>query len=267
MSMVVLAAGMGSRFGGPKQLVPVGPDGESILDLNVRHAADAGFERVVVVTRPELAGDVTRRTSDAAVDVVITLQTIPDGRTKPYGTAHAVATAAPHLDAAFGVCNADDLYGPEAFAALVAHMRAEPDDAGIVGFTLANTVPARGAVSRAMLRHDGTNVHGVVEVHGISRESGLWEPASVDGFGSIDGGEFVSMNLLALPHRAMTHVESAVADFVAAPTNGEVLLPDVVNDLLARDVMRIRLVTGAGQWVGLTNPDDLDVVRRHLASS
>lgn len=260
--LVVLAAGMGSRFGGPKQLTPVGPNGESILDYNLRHGTDAGFDRLVVVTRPELLDQVTARVPG---DVVVTLQDIPDGRAKPYGTAHAVMTAAAHVDDAFAVCNADDLYGADAFAALARQLRTTPDDAAIVGFTLQNTVPERGAVSRALLVCEGDAIRSVIEVHGIERRGADWVPATVDGFGAVTGDALVSMNLIGLPLSVMAEVERAVADFIASGAEGEVFLPHVVNDLARQERVRVRLVTGAGQWVGLTNPEDLDVVRAHLA--
>ncbi len=266
-TIVVLAAGIGSRFGGPKQLVPVGPGDESILDYNVHNAVAAGFKRVVVVTRSELVEQVetvAARATGGAAEVAITLQEIAAGRTKPYGTAEAVWTTAEFIDGAFGIANADDLYGPAAFRSLFDHVSHDDVDGAIVGFTLADTVPAYGAVTRGLLRHDGDEVKAIMEVRGVQRNGDGWLPEFVEGIGPITGGELISTQLLALPSRVMAHIGKTVDDFVASGSDGEVLLPEVIGDLLARGELRIRLLGGGDEWAGMTNPEDLETVRRYV---
>ncbi|MEY2424647.1 MAG: hypothetical protein QOI61_219 [Actinomycetota bacterium] len=266
-TIVVLAAGIGSRFGGPKQLVPVGPGDESILDYNVHNAVAAGFKRVVVVTRAELAEQVemvTARASGGAAEVSITLQEIAAGRTKPYGTAEAVWTTSQIVDGAFGIANADDLYGPAAFRSLFEHASHNDVDGAIVGFTLSDTVPAYGAVTRGLLQVEGDDVKAIIETRGVQRDGDAWQPESVEGIGPITGRELISTQLLALPSRVMAHIGAAVDEFIASGSDGEVLLPEVIGDLLASGELRVRLLGGGDEWAGMTNPEDLETVRRYV---
>ncbi len=273
LTMVVLAAGMGSRFGGPKQLVPVGPSGESILDYNVHDALAGGFERVVIVTRPELADRVAalieRGPALGGADVVVTLQHVPAGRTKPWGTAEAVAAAAPHVDGAFAIANADDLYGAASFAALASHLAEHPQGGGAVGFRLGETVPAQGSVSRAVLATSAGIIRDLVEVHGIHRVGDGFAPATVDAVGRLGADTPVSMNLWGLPLEAMDRLNEAAAAFIALPESqrrGEVLLPDVVRSMVAAG-LAIRVLETTDRWAGLTNPEDLAGVAAHAAAT
>jgi dTDP-glucose pyrophosphorylase len=265
-TLIVLAAGMGSRFGGPKQLVPVGPGGESILEYNVHNAVAAGFRRVVVVTRDELVDQVQATAGRAAGDAefAITLQRVPEGRTKPYGTAEAVSTAAAHVDDAFAVANADDLYGPSAFASLYAHASTNNTDGAIVGFRLSDTVPAEGAVTRGLLLHEGGEVKAIVETRGITRDGTGWLPKAVDGIGPLTGSELISTQLLSLPSRVMPLIQKTVDAFVGSGDDGEVLLPDVIGSLLEQGDLRVLLLGGGDEWAGMTNPEDLETVREYV---
>lgn len=267
-SIVILAAGMGSRFGGPKQLVPIGPNGESILDYNTFDAVEAGFDRIVLVTRPELEDqvrEVADRATQGRVETAITLQRIPEGRTKPLGTADAVLSALEHVDGPFGVANADDLYGPGSFRAVVDQLKADDSVGCIVGFKLDETVPAEGKVSRGLLKHDGDLVQRVVETHGIHRSEGGWEPIEVDGFGPLSDDTLVSMNLLGLPHRVFVELQEAVDQFVADGADGEVYLPMVVGGMLERGELEVKVLQTDERWAGMTNPEDLEVVRAYAA--
>jgi dTDP-glucose pyrophosphorylase len=265
-TLIVLAGGMGSRFGGPKQLVPVGPGGESILEYNVHNAVAAGFKRVVVVTRAELVERVKATAGRASgdADFAITLQHVPEGREKPYGTAEAVWTAAEHVDDAFCVANADDLYGPAAFQSLFAHASQNDVDGAIVGFRLSDTVPADGTVTRGLLRHDDGEVKAIMEIRGIGRDGDGWLPKSVDGIGALTGRELISTQLLSLPSRVMARIGEAVDEFVSSGDEGEVLLPEVIGSLLASGELRVRLLGGGDEWAGMTNPEDLETVRGYV---
>jgi NDP-sugar pyrophosphorylase family protein len=271
LTMIVLAGGMGSRFGGPKQLVPLGPSGETILDYNAHDAAAAGFDRIVVVTRPELEAAVAAVIAAGVgrvADTRLALQRIPAGRTKPLGTADAVVAAAPHVDGAFGVANADDLYGPGSFQVLLDHLRAAPDIAAVVGFPLDDTVPSVGAVSRALLDvDDHDEVRRVIEVHGIERVAGGgWRPEEVAGFGPLTPDVRISMNLWGLPSSAMGAFADVVTAFVASGADGEVYLPTEVSALLAAGRLRVTMLRSDERWSGLTNPDDVAAARTHAAS-
>ena len=267
---------MGARFGGPKQLVAVGPAGESILYYNARDAVAAGFERVVVVTRPELEDDVRNVTAaavNADADWSVVLQRVPEHRSKPYGSAEAlVVAAAAHRAGALGVANADDLYGPGSFVALHRHLVDEPEVAGIVGFRLIDTVPAVGSVTRGLLEVEGADVRRVHEVQGVARAEGGWTPARVEGVGDLHDEVLVSMNLLALPADAVHATQIAVDRFVAEASSGadhatnngdlEIFLPEVIDALVAARKLRIRLLRTTERWAGITNPGDVDLVRQ-----
>ena len=261
--MVILAAGMGSRFGGPKQLVGVGPAGECILDYNAHDAVVAGFDRLVVVTRPELETDVRAVLDVGAgrrVPIEIAFQHIPDSRPKPWGTAEAVLVA---LDAValhagggpFAVANSDDLYGPLSFSLLADQLRAEPDDGALIGFPLGTTIPPVGAVSRGVVRSAGDRVEGITEVHGVSRgAAGALEPAD------LDPDALCSMNLWGLPASTVPAIREFVKSGMATIGDGELLLPNAVQALLD-DGLVVRLLRSPEQWAGMTNPEDIDDVR------
>jgi len=263
-ALVILAAGLGRRFGGPKQLVPVGPGGESILDYNRADGAAAGFDPIVVVTRPELA--------DRIHAEHLALQYVPRGRTKPLGTTEAVVAAGAHLAGAFAVANADDLYGPRSFSLLAQHMeRLDADDAVVVGYPLKSTVPLHGAVSRAVLAFDDptapASVTAIVEVHGIERDGvGFsFDPASELGgpsAGSLNGEELVSVNLWGFGSGVLARLRARVDAFAPADDE-ELFLPEVVGDLLTEGTIRVTALRTPEPFVGMTNPDDLERVRNH----
>jgi bifunctional N-acetylglucosamine-1-phosphate-uridyltransferase/glucosamine-1-phosphate-acetyltransferase GlmU-like protein len=270
LTMIVLAAGMGSRFGGPKQLVPIGPSGETILDYNTHDALAAGFDRLVVVTRPELEAEVARfveRGPGRRGDTRIALQRIPDNATRPLGTTDAVVTAAPHVDDSFAVANSDDLYGPRSFGLLHDHLRSDRNfESAVVGFRLADTMPVGGSVTRALLERRGDHVARVVEVQSLERVGVTWSPASIPGFGPLTGAEDVSLNLWGFHRGVMELLRDSVAQFVASGAAGEIYLPEVVGRLVAADAIPVRVIRSPERWAGLTNPDDVDLVRSYAAT-
>lgn len=174
-TLVVMAAGIGSRFGGTKQLASVGPDGEAFLDFAMADAAAAGADKAVLVVRSDIEGDVRRhveaRRADQPPEIAYVRQDrCGPPRSKPWGTAHAVLAAAPAVDGPFVVCNADDYYGPAAFSPLAAGIGSlGPDRAVICGFRLDRTLPAAGAVSRGICTVSEGRLRDIVEHHGVAR--------------------------------------------------------------------------------------------------
>jgi len=276
LTLVGLAAGMGSRFGGPKQLEPLGPDGETMLDFSIHDALRAGFDRVVLVIQAGLReaferGIVARWRPRVAVELVHqTLDALPAGvsrpagRRKPWGTGHAVLAAAPVVDGPFAVVNGDDFYGRAAFDSLAAFLSAPRAGAvpeyAVVGFPLAETLSGAGSVNRALLETtpDGW-LSRVEEVIGI-------EPAGGDGrvrrdgdTRLIPGSALVSMNTWGLTPDVFATLREAFASFVeshADDERAEFLLPTHVEELVRRGRARVRVLPGSGPWSGVTHPDD-----------
>lgn len=268
-TLVIMAAGMGSRFGAPKQLTPVGPHDETILDYNTHDGVTAGFGRIVVVTRPELEEQVQAGLAAGCgprVETHVVLQTIPEGRTKPLGSAEAVLTAAGHVDGFFGVANADDLYGPGAFRALSDWTPPDGQTAVVVAYPLAETVPASGRVTRALLEVEGLVVTDVAETPGIGHEG---EGLTVAGGGrDLTGQERVSMNLWGLPGWVMDRVREQVDSFRrSAGTTDEIYLPELLGGLSRSGSLKVQWVPSGERWAGVTNPDDLGTIREFLKAA
>ena len=271
LSLVVMAAGLGSRFGGTKQLAEVGPDGEAFLDFAVTDALAAGITRVVLIVRTEIEADVRRHVEARHPDLDVTFvrqdQHGP-ARAKPWGTGHAVLAAAPAVEGGFLVCNADDYYGHSTYRALAAAAASMPDDRALLaGFRLDQTLPARGEVSRGVCTVVDGELAALVETHGIGRRSDGTISAA-DPPGELAPDTVVSMNFWAFPHAVFARLADGFERFLAAhgdDPGAEYLLPDVVDELMDTGALRVGVVDTEEPWGGVTNPDDLEVARRLIA--
>jgi len=272
LTLVVMAAGLGSRFGGTKQLAEVGPEGEAFLDFSIIDAAAAGIEKFVVIVRTDIEDDVRRhierRHRDRNVVYVRQDQHGPR-REKPWGTGHAVLAAASQVAGSFVVCNADDYYGRTTYAAVASLAQDLPSDRALLaGFKMAHTLPIHGEVSRGVCQVDGDQLTSLVETHGIGRrEDG--SITSTDPLGTLRDDTVSSMNFWAFPHRVLDELDRGFESFLSAHGNeekSEYLLPSVVHELMARGDLRVGVVPTDEAWVGVTNPDDLDVARAQIAA-
>lgn len=281
LSLVILAAGMGSRFGGPKQLAPLGPSGENLMDYAAFDALRAGFSELVVVTRAELLGEVRavfERGAGARVPVHYVLQRLDDlpagcrvdaARTKPWGTGQAVLAAERAVGGPFAVVNADDFYGAKSYSLAAAFLRSVADEPtptyGVVGFPLGETLSDRGAVTRARLdTADGPWLAHVEELRGITSHEG--EPRI--GEHRLSRGQLVSMNMWAFTPALFPTLRAAFGDFVRThgnDTSAEFLLPTFVEGLIGAGQARVRVIPGGGPWVGVTHPEDAPLVRETIA--
>ena len=283
LALVILAAGLGSRFGGPKQLAPLGPSGENLMDYAAFDALRAGFEELVVVTRAELESDVRaafERGVDGRAPVRYVLQRVDDlpatarvgaSRSKPWGTGQAVLTAERAVRGRFAVVNADDFYGARSYKLAANFLSAAVDASaatptyGVVGFPLGETLSDRGAVTRARL--DTTNglwLDHVEELRGIASHDG--EPRIGDQRLSRD--QLVSMNMWAFTPDLFPALRAAFTDFLRAhgdDPSAEFLLPTFVEGLIGSGRARVRVIPGGGPWVGVTHPDDAPHVRERIA--
>jgi hypothetical protein len=291
---------MSSRFGeGLKQLQPVGPNGATLMDYAIHDALAAGFGRVVFVTRPKLEPrleEAVGRRWRGRADVVYAHQRlddlpgrpVPAGRSKPWGTAHAVLAAAPHLDGPFAVVNADDFYGREAYRLVAAHF-AEHDDGGCVqalpAYRLRQTLSPHGGVSRAVCQVDGdgylTGVREVLEIRETADGIvGRAVPEALDGAPAgtavhpgvacgpgllhFTGEERISANFWGFTTAALDVLRSGFADFLeahAAERSSEYRIPDALAPALADGRIRVRVLDVPGPWAGVTFQADVADVR------
>ncbi|MEZ4414944.1 MAG: NTP transferase domain-containing protein [Gemmatimonadota bacterium] len=280
-TLVVLAAGLGSRFGGPKQLEPLGPGGETLLELTLHDAWCAGFRRAVLVTRAELLGRLRERLDDrvgSALTLEYALQDEGPGtsgseRRKPWGTAHAVLAARALLDAPFGVANADDLYGASALVELARGLErlgvAERRPAGVlIAYRLDRTLSPNGGVSRGICALDpGQGLMGIEEVLDIGRgDAGQIQGRALDGSARrFSGVEPASLNLWGFDEDVLTLLDDSFARFRAeAGASDEYQLPTAVGEALARGTLRVQVQTTDAEWLGVTHPEDALPVRARL---
>ena len=270
LTLVVMAAGRGSRFGGTKQLAVIGADGEAFLDFAINDALAAGMDRVVLIVRSDIEDDVRRHVEaqhpDLNVAYVLQDRHGPS-RTKPWGTAHAVLTAAPEVPGPFCVLNADDYYGASTYVALTAAAAELGDDRVLLaGFRLDQTLPEIGEVSRGICQVEGNALVSLVETHGIGRRDD-GSITSTDPEGVLADDAVASMNCWVFPNNLFAHLEAGFETFLAEhgdEEKTEFLLPTVVNELKAAGVYRVEVVPTAEPWVGVTNPDDLEIARRRI---
>ena len=283
--LVIMAAGMGSRFGGPKQTTPVDEYGHFLLHYSLFDAYRAGFRKVVFVVKEETAEEFRESVGPAvaaAFDVRYAYQkldtlpegyTVPDGRTKPWGTAHAVLCAAPEIDGPFAVINSDDYYGIEAYRLLydfLAVPRPERSYA-MVGFRLRNTVTANGSVSRGVCTERGGMLESITERTHIEQR-GADAAYTEDGEHFIDlpGDTTVSMNFWGFTPKMLAELWTRFPDFYAKevpqnPQKCEFYLPSVVNAQLQSGSAHVRVLPCSEVWYGVTYHEDLASVQAAIA--
>ena len=269
-----LAAGAGSRFGGPKQLEPLGPGGETMLDFAIHDAIRAGFDSVVLIVRREMReaferGVVARWSG--RVRVALAFQEVPPQR-KPWGTVDAVLAAAPLLTAPFGVVNADDYYGAQAYGELhrfLGGIRMDSNECAVVGFPLDETLSESGGVTRALLRasRDGW-LEDIEEMFDIRREGDAILGRTAGGeTRELAGDAQVSMNMWGFTPAMLPHFARGFGRFKSAngaDPRAELPLPTLIQSLVREGHSRVRLLRGGGPWCGVTYPADREPVARLL---
>jgi hypothetical protein len=278
--LVLLAAGVGSRYGGPKQLDPVGPGGATLIDYAVFDARRVGFDRVVLVVRSDNEAAV-REAADRGlsrhlrVDYAVQDARLPagfqppPGRTKPWGTGHALLAAAPYLDGPFAVLNADDFYGAATYRILADWIRqSRPrSEHALVSFALQTTLSPAGPVNRGICDVDeGGRLRGireVLEIVGTNGDARYPDPSGRPV--PLAGQTPVSLNFWGFGPELLPALESSFESFLAehgTSTTAELFLPAIVQTLIDRGEARVRVLPGGGPWAGLTYPED----RPHLVA-
>ena len=283
--LVVMAAGLGSRYGGLKQIEPVDASGHILIDYALYDAVRAGFERVVFIITPklekdfrEIIGERIERHMEVnyAYQLLDTLPPgfgIPEGRIKPWGTAHAVLSAKNSVDSNFAVINADDFYGAAAFRAIYDFLRDEADYSrhAMVGYKLGNTLTEHGHVARGICKTDGDKLLEIVERTHIEAHQG-GAVYTEDGviFSFVPEDTVVSMNLWGFGLSMMGEIESRFAAFLEEylakdPLKCEYFLPLVPNSLLKEGKAEIKVLPTNDKWYGVTYTADMPVVREAIA--
>lgn len=271
LSFVLLAAGIGRRYGGLKQLAPVGPNGEAIIDLTIADAAAAGFDEVVAIVRHSIADEIRthiERRSPIPLRLAFQDDLLPQ-RDKPWGTAHALVSAAPLLaDRAFGIANADDYYDVDGIGRLAEWLRngRRANSACLVAYRLGDTLSDRGTVSRGICEvgADGRLLQCVENLK-IARET--------DGVvrsekGVLADDAAASMNLFGFDPSVLELIRAEWEAWIPNKlddADDECRLPEVLNDLVASGRTTVDVLRTTGSWMGITYTDDLEPTRAALA--
>jgi GTP:adenosylcobinamide-phosphate guanylyltransferase len=274
MQLVVLAAGHGRRFGGLKQLAPVGPNGEAIMDYTVNAAASCGFTGVVVVVREEILEEMQEHAAKYFPASMKTEFAIQGPRR---GTAEAVACTAPFIEGPFAVANADDLYAREALEFISSHfLSGDHDEATssqhlLVGYQILNTILTASQVKRGLINvgSDGS-LERIVETSVNLRIDGRFDATALNHEAPapsaiLTGTEHVSMNLWGFHARMFSELENALATSAATGPDDELLLPDVVAAMISGGRDRVHVVRTESRCIGITNPEDFALVQDELA--
>ena len=272
-TLLVLAAGMGSRYGGPKQFDPVGPDGEAIMDYSIYDAHRAGFGRVVFVIRKEneqpfkqVVG--ARYQKRIAVEYVfqelgklLPASSVPSSRTKPWGTTHAILMAASTIHEPFAVINSDDFYGAESYRALARHLQSGTEDYAMVGFVLRNTLSEFGAVARGVCQVDGDGyLQNIVELKSIERQGGHASSTDAEGLETrLTGNEVVSMNIWGFTPKVFPLLHGHFQKFLqvnGSDLKAECYIPSTVNEMLVAGEARVKVLHTHDSWFSVTYRED-----------
>jgi NDP-sugar pyrophosphorylase family protein len=282
-TLLVLAAGIGSRYGGLKQMDPMGPGGELLIDYSVYDALQAGFGRVVFIVRPEIEADFRQliaRRFEGRVPVQYVHQQLtdlpaglvpPPGRQKPWGTGHAILCAAGAIREPFCVINGDDYYGPEAYRQMADLLRqpGAPGDYGMVAYTLRNTLSEHGHVARGVCRvspagelqqvTERTTIEQTATGARFRDEQGAWQP--------LTGDELVSLNFWGFRPDLFGHLEHHFRRFLAErgqDLKAEYFIPTVVDTLIQARQARVAVRRSHDRWIGVTYPQDKAAVQAAL---
>ena len=281
--LVVMAAGLGSRYGGLKQIDPMGPHGEIIIDYSIFDAVRAGFKKVVFIIKKEnhalfeevigqrLGNNVERVYVYQEMDDLPEGYAIPEGRAKPWGTGHAVLAARNVVDQPFAVINADDFYGPGAFTALFDYLKDVDPKSGdfcMAGYRVENTLSENGYVARGVCQTENGYLTGIVERTKIAKTEKCAAFTEDDGktFTDIPAGTFVSMNTWGFTPVLFDELWKRFPAFLdkaleTNPLKGEYFLPNVVGDLIGEGKATCKVLDTGERWYGVTYPQDKPVVQ------
>lgn len=282
--LVIMAAGMGSRFGGLKQIEPVDEQGHIIIDFSLFDAWRAGFRDLVFIIKPELEGSFREAIGNRmetyfnityvhqTIDALPDGYSVPEGREKPWGTGHAVRCCKDVVDGPFTVINADDFYGPTAFTTIYNYLVSNENDSryAMVGYRVRNTVTEHGSVARGVCEVDNDLLTGITERTKIIK-NGTDAKYTEDGetFVDLPGDTIVSMNFWGFTPKMLEELDARFTTFLddtlaSNPLKGEYFLPSVVNDQLKANTATVQVLPCEETWYGVTYREDLDSVKKAI---
>ena len=288
--LVIMAAGMGSRYGGLKQIDPIDSDGHIIIDFSIYDAVRAGFEKVIFIIKREneqIFRETIGKRAEGLMEVAYVFQelenipdgfTVPEGRIKPWGTGHAVLSCIDILDGPFAVINADDYYGPEAFKMIYDYLTTHEDDSRyrytMVGYRLGNTLTENGHVSRGVCTVDSKGyLTGICERTYIvmTPDGAAYSEDDGQTLIPISPDERVSMNMWGFSASFMAELKKQFSDFLTKempknPLKAEYFLPSVVSSLLADNKATVQVLHSNDKWYGVTYKEDKATVVAAIAA-
>lgn len=284
-TLLILAAGMGSRYGGLKQMDQIGPSGEAIIDYSIYDAIRAGFEKVTFIIRKNIEKEFREVFENKLRGKIETefifqeLEMVPEGisfsseRVKPWGTAHAVWVAKDYIREPFVVINADDFYGAGSYQTIADYLMQDgmvnSSNYGMVGYQVRHTLSDFGSVTRGVCEaSDDDFMKAVVERTEIVKEGQqIYYIDKEEGKVSLSGDELVSMNFWGFTPSIFDHFEKAFTEFInvnAGKPKTELYIPKVINDLVARDVASVKVLPSRDLWFGVTYREDKPVAVEHI---
>ena len=286
--LVIMAAGLGSRFGGLKQMAPVDPQNHWIIDYSIFDAVRAGFGDIILIVKPEneqLFRDTLGKRIGSAANIIYVHQrpeilpagfSVPEGRVKPWGTAHAVLCAKDVIDAPFSVINADDFYGKDSFKIIHDYLVSDhpADEYAMVGYQVENTLTENGHVARGVCAMDesGQFLTGIVERTHIEPRDGGAAFTEDDGktFTFLPNGTTVSMNFWGFTPEILKEIEGRFASFLVEnlpknPLKCEYFLPLIPNQLIVEGKAKVRVLPCPEKWYGVTYQPDMPQVQAAIA--
>ena len=268
ITLLVMAAGMGSRYGGLKQLDAIGPNGETIIDYSVYDAVKSGFSKVVFIIRREFEKEFKKKISDkyaGKIQVEFAFQellalpngfTCPEGRKKPWGTGHAILSALDLIDGSFVVINGDDYYGRESFKVVADYYRAGAEQFSMVAFQLDKTLSIFGGVTRGLCTLKEGKLDTVIETENLQKiEQGISSDRDI----VLDGTEPVSMNMWGFTPVLFDYLKDMFLEFLnenGKELKSEFLIPSVINDLIQSEREQVHVLRSNSSWFGVTYKED-----------
>tara|TARA_Y100000588_G_scaffold390903_1_gene497813 strand:- start:99258 stop:100139 length:882 start_codon:yes stop_codon:yes gene_type:complete len=276
LTLLIMAAGMGSRYGGLKQLDTVGPNGETIIDYSVSDAIKAGFTKAVFIIRKEFEIDFKASITEkyeGKIQIEFAFQNLndlpigyknPKGREKPWGTGHAILSASKLINEPFVVINGDDFYGRESFKVIGQYFQSGNKSFSMVAFRLDKTLSEFGGVTRGLCTVKDSNLDTVIETNNLQKtENGISSERDI----FLNGSEPVSMNMWGFTPQLFKYLEEMFADFLVergTELKSEFMIPNVVNDLIISGKEPVHVLRSNAKWFGVTYKEDKPFVEQEI---